>query len=364
MSDRNYSNTATEAALVGSITAADTSFTLASFGGYPATPFTAVIDRNTALEEIVLVTSVSVDTIVCTRGYDNTTAKSHDAGAQFLHVVAAIDYDEANTHINASSNVHGVTGSVVGTSDTQTLSNKTLTTPTISGPTISGTAAMGSVTLSGTLGVTGNTSLSTLSTTGNTNLGGTLGVVGAISGSSASLTGALAVGGATTFTGTVTVPTPSVAGHAVTKAYADALGTATSTADTIMRRDGSGNTAIDTITIADTPTANNHGTRKDYVDTTATSTANARIAAKLQAGSASIALTAANQDTGNVTFPTAFSSAPKVVITPHVAGGSGVDLTAVLTAVPTTTGFSWRVRERAGSNVTITGNLHWIAMVP
>jgi hypothetical protein len=40
---RQYSNTATEATLTGGIAAADTSFTLTSFAGYPAAPFTATI---------------------------------------------------------------------------------------------------------------------------------------------------------------------------------------------------------------------------------------------------------------------------------------------------------------------------------
>lgn len=40
------------------------------------------------------------------------------------------------THANLSTSVHGVSGSVVGTTSTQTLTNKTLTSPTISGATL------------------------------------------------------------------------------------------------------------------------------------------------------------------------------------------------------------------------------------
>jgi hypothetical protein len=141
---RNYSNVSVATTLPVGITSGSATFDVASASGYPTTPFTAVLDKGTAAEEVILVTNVagtSPATVTATRGYDGSTAKSHSANATLQHYAIGQDYRDTQTHIAASAGVHGRTGDLVGTTDAQTVSGKTLSSSTLSGDTAVSTAS-------------------------------------------------------------------------------------------------------------------------------------------------------------------------------------------------------------------------------
>jgi hypothetical protein len=138
MTLRNFSSTAAQTTLSSGVDASSTTLAVSATTGFPAVPFILAVDAGAAAQELVLVTNVAGTNLTVTRGYDSTVAASHDTGAVVAHSHAAIDFREANTHNNATSGVHGVTGSVVGTTDTQPLTNKTIA---LGSNTISGTKA-------------------------------------------------------------------------------------------------------------------------------------------------------------------------------------------------------------------------------
>lgn len=127
MPRRYYSSTAAQTTLNGSINNSTSTLVVTATTGFPASyPFTLLIDPDTVNEEVVSVTAGSGTTLTVTRGADGTSGVAHSSGAVVKHGVSARDFDEPNAHVNASSAVHGLTGSVVGTSDSQTLTNKTI----------------------------------------------------------------------------------------------------------------------------------------------------------------------------------------------------------------------------------------------
>ena len=134
MTTRKYSSRSQQPTLSSAITSSDSTMTVGSgsalMGGKtPAVgeTFTVVIDPDTALEEIVDVSNYSSgNTLTIARGIDGSSAVAHSAGAVVRHMIIGRDPQEANNHQEASSGVHGITGSVVGTTDTQTLTGKTI----------------------------------------------------------------------------------------------------------------------------------------------------------------------------------------------------------------------------------------------
>jgi hypothetical protein len=106
--------------------------------------FTVVIDPDTALEEIVDVTSVATNTLTITRGVENAgTGQIHSAGAVVRHMVTGRDLREANTHIEGtlaghaattSTELRGVISDETGTGSLVFATSPTLVTPALGTP--------------------------------------------------------------------------------------------------------------------------------------------------------------------------------------------------------------------------------------
>lgn len=168
----NYSNIATPTTLSGNINNSVTTATVASTTGWPSSfPYIVAFDFATANEELVKVTANAAGTLTIQRGFGGTSAVSHSTGAATRHVWNAQDGTDFRTHEAATAAAHGLSGSFVGTTDIQTLTNKTLTAPSItngaysSGGSLAGTFTgtptfSGALTLSGTPVISAGASMS------------------------------------------------------------------------------------------------------------------------------------------------------------------------------------------------------------
>lgn len=91
MAVRNYSNTAQDTTLNGGITDSATTATVTAATGWPAAPFTILINA-----EVILVGGRSGTSLSSmTRAFDGTTATAHTNGDAVKVVVVAQDFEEA-----------------------------------------------------------------------------------------------------------------------------------------------------------------------------------------------------------------------------------------------------------------------------
>lgn len=110
---RHYSSTAAAMQLQGAVNGSATSLVVDAVVGLPISyPFTVVVDPGTENEEICTVTNVAGTTLTVVRGEDGTSGVPHSGGAVIRHMVTARDLREPQQHIDATSDVHGVTGSL------------------------------------------------------------------------------------------------------------------------------------------------------------------------------------------------------------------------------------------------------------
>lgn len=228
---QQYATNVPQTTLTGSVNAVATSLSVASSASWPSVPFTAVLDIGTSTQEPVDVTAVVGTTWTVTRNIDGTTGFSHAIGATVTHANIGRDFREARSHIDASTGVHGVTGAVVGTTDSQTLTNKVLTLPTISSINNGGTLTLpsGPDTLVGrastdTLAnktinspVINTPTFSGVATMGSSNWTGTGALTeGSLSAASVNASGITGSANATRLVGRVTTAGPPTSGNFLT----------------------------------------------------------------------------------------------------------------------------------------------------
>jgi hypothetical protein len=324
MGRRAYRGAAKPLVLTSPMTDIDTTFITGTPVGWMDGSdgvWSVTVDRRQPNEEKVLVESRTAGTfLVAQRGYDGTTAQAHSVDATVEVTLTAIDIDEANAHINASTGVHGLPDGdrVIGATETVTLTNKSLSgaantftnIPRLASPQI-------------------DTALTTL-TAADVTLTTAVGTKVAKAGDT--MTGLLVLSG-----------DPAAATGAATKQYVDAETTARAAADA-LKLDLAGGTLSGALVLAGAPTVDLNPATKKYVDdaNAVQNTADGLRAYAMAAGTTSHAYGGASRGpvVTSPTFPASrFTVAPIVLIT-FQTGNAGYGLLAVSASAITTSGFT------------------------
>jgi hypothetical protein len=118
---RYYSSNAAKTTLANSISNVSSSLELTAATNLPVQyPFTLILEKDTANEEVVEVTGLVGTAYQITRNIDSSGAKAHSVGALVEHGVSARDFTESRVH-ESSATAHGVTGDMMGTGGSQTV---------------------------------------------------------------------------------------------------------------------------------------------------------------------------------------------------------------------------------------------------